>query len=126
MYICLQCKKYQCTAPGRCRALYLASRFTVEDDSTHRAGHCRHEPHCGHRAAPQALQEADVSHALLFLKRMSPVEFRNLLQRLGPTFIKIGQFLALRPDLIPQSYCDELMTLLDLAPPFPWSEARVI
>ncbi len=67
-----------------------------------------------------------MSHALLFLKRMSPVEFRNLLQRLGPTFIKIGQFLALRPDLIPQSYCDELMTLLDLAPPFPWSEARVI
>jgi predicted unusual protein kinase regulating ubiquinone biosynthesis (AarF/ABC1/UbiB family) len=35
-----------------------------------------------------------------------PQEFPHLLERLGPTFIKIGQFLALRPDLIPQEYSD--------------------
>lgn len=55
-----------------------------------------------------------------------PVGFRERLQRLGPTFIKIGQYLALRPDLIPQEYCDELMRLLDQVPPFPWHEARAI
>jgi len=55
-----------------------------------------------------------------------PVGFRRRLERLGPTFIKIGQFLALRPDLIPQEYCDELMLLMDRVPPFPWDQARAI
>jgi ubiquinone biosynthesis protein len=55
-----------------------------------------------------------------------PAGFRELLQRLGPTFVKMGQFLALRPDLVPQEYCDELMKLLDRVPPFPWPEAKLI
>lgn len=55
-----------------------------------------------------------------------PVGFRRALERLGPTFIKMGQFLALRPDLIPQDYCDELLKLLDRVDPFPWPEARSI
>ena len=50
--------------------------------------------------------------------------FRRLLERLGPTYVKIGQFLALRPDLISQDYSDELMHLLDQVPPFPWEQAR--
>jgi ubiquinone biosynthesis protein len=55
-----------------------------------------------------------------------PTGFRRQLEHLGPTFIKIGQFLALRPELIPEEYCDELMKLLDRVPAFPWQEARVI
>ena len=55
-----------------------------------------------------------------------PAGFRRLLERMGPTFIKIGQFLALRPDLVPQEYCDELMKLLDHVPPYPWAEAAAI
>jgi ubiquinone biosynthesis protein len=55
-----------------------------------------------------------------------PQGFLELLQRLGPIYIKIGQFLALRPDLIPQEYCDALMGLFDRVPPFPWSQARAI
>ena len=50
--------------------------------------------------------------------------FRQLLERLGPTYVKIGQFLALRPDLIARDYSDELMRLLDQAQPFPWPQAR--
>jgi ubiquinone biosynthesis protein len=55
-----------------------------------------------------------------------PKDLRLLLERLGPTFIKIGQFLALRPDILPQEYCDELMLLLDRVPSFSWAEARKI
>ncbi|HYC89912.1 MAG TPA: AarF/UbiB family protein [Thermoanaerobaculia bacterium] len=55
-----------------------------------------------------------------------PAGFRRRLERLGPTFIKIGQFLALRPDLVPQEYSDELMHLLDRVPPMPWNEARAV
>jgi ubiquinone biosynthesis protein len=55
-----------------------------------------------------------------------PAGFRQLLEKRGPTFIKIGQFLALRPDLLPQEYCAELMRLFDEVPPFPWHEARAI
>lgn len=55
-----------------------------------------------------------------------PEDFRLLLERLGPTFIKIGQFLALRPDLLPEEYCDELMLLLDRVPSFPWAEASAV
>jgi ubiquinone biosynthesis protein len=55
-----------------------------------------------------------------------PIGFRRRLERLGPTFIKLGQLLALRPDLIPQEYCDELMHLTDQVPPFPWRDASAM
>lgn len=57
---------------------------------------------------------------------ISPTLLREILQRLGPTFVKVGQFLALRPDLIPQSYCDELLKLVDAVEQFPFHIARRI
>jgi ubiquinone biosynthesis protein len=51
---------------------------------------------------------------------------RRWLERRGPTGIKLGQFLALRPDLVPQAYCDELLCLVDQAPHFPWSDVERI
>lgn len=55
-----------------------------------------------------------------------PERARRLLQRLGPGFVKIGQFLALRPDLIPERYASEFFHLLDDVPPFPWRQAQAI
>jgi ubiquinone biosynthesis protein len=49
-----------------------------------------------------------------------------MLQRLGPVFVKIGQFLALRPDLVPQEYCNELLKLVDRVPPVAWASIREI
>jgi ubiquinone biosynthesis protein len=57
---------------------------------------------------------------------VSPATLRATVERLGPTWIKIGQYLALRPDLIPQEYCDELLGLVDNAPSFPFEIARRI
>ncbi|NET82450.1 MAG: AarF/ABC1/UbiB kinase family protein [Moorea sp. SIO1F2] len=50
------------------------------------------------------------------LKRAT--QLRELLTNLGPTFIKVGQALSTRPDLIRQDFLDELIKLQDQLPPF--------
>ena len=47
------------------------------------------------------------------------VKIREIVTRLGPAYIKIGQALSTRPDLVPPSYLDELTRLQDQLPPFP-------
>ncbi len=46
------------------------------------------------------------------------IQLREVLTRLGPTFIKVGQALSTRPDLIQKIYLDELIKLQDQLPPF--------
>ncbi|MCS7180565.1 MAG: AarF/UbiB family protein, partial [bacterium] len=46
-----------------------------------------------------------------------PVRIRKILEELGPTFIKLGQILSTRPDLIPMDYIKELEKLQDEAIP---------
>jgi predicted unusual protein kinase regulating ubiquinone biosynthesis (AarF/ABC1/UbiB family) len=50
------------------------------------------------------------------LKRAT--QLRQMLTRLGPTFIKVGQALSTRPDLIRKDFLDELIKLQDQLPPF--------
>jgi len=46
-----------------------------------------------------------------------PQRVRHTLEELGPTYIKLGQILSTRPDLLPPGYVIELSKLLDSAPP---------
>ncbi|MBE9062103.1 AarF/ABC1/UbiB kinase family protein [cf. Phormidesmis sp. LEGE 11477] len=54
------------------------------------------------------------------------VRLRHILTQLGPTFIKVGQALSTRPDLIKPSFLEELIKLQDQLPPFSSDIARQI
>ena len=59
------------------------------------------------------------------LARLSPAErMRLALEELGPTFIKLGQLLSTRPDVIPKSYIKEFAKLQDQVPSFSFAEVR--
>jgi predicted unusual protein kinase regulating ubiquinone biosynthesis (AarF/ABC1/UbiB family) len=50
--------------------------------------------------------------------------FRERLVELGPAYIKLGQILSTRPDMIPPSYIEELEHLQDSVPPMPLDEVH--
>lgn len=54
------------------------------------------------------------------------VRIRRALEDLGPVFVKFGQMLSTRRDLLPQDIADELVKLQDRVPPFPGRAARLI
>ena len=55
-----------------------------------------------------------------------PVQLRRRLERLGPTYIKLGQILSLREDLLPKPITDELKHLLNRLPVVPLSVLEAI
>jgi ubiquinone biosynthesis protein len=57
-------------------------------------------------------------------RKSTAARFRGLLVELGPTFVKFGQVLSSRPDLLPADWIEELRTLQDAVPPFPLEEVR--
>jgi len=55
-----------------------------------------------------------------------PVRIRHALEDLGPIFVKFGQILSTRRDLVPKDIGDELAKLQDAVPPFSGARARQI
>lgn len=68
-------------------------------------------------------------HALFFWRRFRQpraVRLRLALEALGPIFVKFGQMLSTRRDLIPLDIADELAALQDRVPPFPSDQALAV
>src|SRR4051812_1414251 len=56
----------------------------------------------------------------------APTRMRQALEYLGGAWVKLGQTLALRFDLLPSEYCTEFLKLLNDAKPFPYAKVREI
>lgn len=80
------------------------------------------------------LDELDLMHRIPVVKRLKkprnkkpgPERTRETFEKLGSTFIKFGQILSERPDIIPERYCEELEKLQDSAPEFSTEKAKEI
>jgi ubiquinone biosynthesis protein len=60
------------------------------------------------------------------LDSKAPERFRLALEELGTTFIKLGQVLSTRPDLVGKDVADELAKLQDEVPPFPFESVKTV
>lgn len=56
----------------------------------------------------------------------TPARFRLMLTELGPTFIKLGQVLSSRPDILPPAWIDELAMLQDNVQQMPLSQVQIL
>lgn len=55
-----------------------------------------------------------------------PAVLKNILVDLGPVYVKLGQLLSTRPDLLSSSYIEELSTLQDEVPAVAWADIEIL
>lgn len=66
-----------------------------------------------------------ILHKHKFLNQLTPEEFRAALEELGPSFVKIGQTLSTRSEILPKAYCEELTKLQTECDPLPFEQILV-
>jgi ubiquinone biosynthesis protein len=77
--------------------------------------------------APNRLKEMiSVLRKREIVHGMTPEKLRMILEDLGPTFVKLGQVMSMRPDFLPQEYCDEFTKLQTNVKPLPFEVIKDI
>lgn len=78
--------------------------------------------------AAQVIFEVGYEYANTYLQGSTParpaVVLRQLFEKLGATYIKLGQFIASSPSLFPEEYVTEFQKCLDQTDPVPFSQIR--
>jgi ubiquinone biosynthesis protein len=72
------------------------------------------------------LQMISKNREVRFERLTKPQGLRMAFEELGPTYIKLGQILSTRPDLIPLEFIKELTKLQDKVPAFPFDQVRKV
>lgn len=65
-------------------------------------------------------QIASIVRQFDIIRGLTPVKMRLMLEALGPTFVKVGQILSMRSEILPQDFCNELAKLQAGADPIPY------
>ena len=60
------------------------------------------------------------------VKGLTPEKLRLIVEDLGPTFVKLGQIMSMRQDMLPAAYCRELTKLRAEVSPMPFDEVRAV
>ena len=60
------------------------------------------------------------------VKGITPEKLCAIIEELGPTFIKLGQILSMRSDILPAAYCDALKKLRSSVAPMPYEQIAAI
>ena len=66
-----------------------------------------------------------ILHKHKFLNQLTPEEFRAAFEELGPSFVKIGQTLSTRSEILPKAYCEELTKLQTECDPLSFEQILV-
>ena len=60
------------------------------------------------------------------IRGLTPEKLRDTIEDLGPTFVKIGQIMSMRQDMLPPEYCDELTKLRTEVAAMPFSTVKSV
>lgn len=71
-------------------------------------------------------QIISILHKHQITRGIDPVKLREIIEDLGPTFVKIGQLMSSRQDMFSKRYCDELMKLRTQVAPMDTDTVRSI
>ena len=86
-------------------------------------------PQPEHREKKQASRLQEIVGILRrneIIHGITPKKLVVMLEELGPTFVKLGQIMSMRSDMLPQEYCDELKKLRSAVAPMPFETVREI
>jgi ubiquinone biosynthesis protein len=75
-----------------------------------------------HKPSPEEIREGEV----VSKQERRAIRVRKVIEDLGPTFVKLGQLMSTRPDLVPDEWIKEFEKLQDDVPPFSYEEAKEI